>query len=72
MKQLFVLAIIFTIIYGFIILPAIYSSLESKVAYFYIFPILVFILRTVVNYCFWIIGSTNSLFLQLPLFITGL
>jgi hypothetical protein len=54
------------------VLPAIYRSLQTKIAYFYIFPILMFIIRNILSYCYWTIDHTASIFLQLPLFITGL
>jgi hypothetical protein len=54
------------------VLPAIYNSLQAKVAYFYIFPILMFLLRNALGYCYWVIDRTAVIFLQLPLFITGL
>lgn len=71
-KQLFVLALVFAIIYGLIVLPAIYRSLQTKLAYFYIFPVLMFLLRSVLSYCYWVIDHTAVIFLQLPLFVTGL
>jgi hypothetical protein len=71
-KQLFVFTLIFTIIYGLVILPAIYRSIQTKIAYFYIFPILMFLIRNTLSYCYWKIDHTAIIFLQLPLFITGL
>ena len=71
-KQLFVMALVFAIIYGVIVLPAIYRSLQTKVAYFYVFPVLMFLLRSVLSYCYWVIGHTAVIFLQLPLFLAGL
>lgn len=71
-KQLFVLALVFAIIYGLIVLPAIYRSLQTKLAYFYIFPVLMFLLRSVLSYCYWVIDHSAVIFLQLPLFVTGL
>ena len=56
-KQIFVLTLIFTIVFGFIVLPAIYDSLASsrKLAYVYLFPLLMLLLRTFVSYTYWII-----------------
>lgn len=71
-KQLFVLALVFAVIFGLIALPAIYRSLQTKLAYFYVFPVLMFLLRSVLGYCYWVIGHTAVIFLQLPLFVTGL
>lgn len=71
-KQVFILVLVFTIVYGLIILPAIYKSLEIKIAFFYIFPLLIFFIRLMLNYSYWMIGHSAVIFLQLPLFITGL
>ena len=74
-KQLFVIICIFTIIFGIIVLPAIATSLlnQGKLSiYPYIFPVLMIFLRTTVSYVFWIIDYTTIIFLQLPLFLTGL
>jgi hypothetical protein len=30
------------------------------------------LIRTVVSYCYWVIDRTAIIFLQLPLFLTGL
>lgn len=40
--------------------------------YAFLFPLFMFILRIVLNYCYWVIGKTAVIFLQLPLFLTGL
>lgn len=66
--------IIFTIVYGMIILPAIYHSLPSqnKIAYVYVFPLMMLILRSILSYSYWFIDKTAVIFLQLPLFLTGL
>jgi len=74
-KQLFVIILIFTMIYGFIILKAIASSLfnQGKISTFaFIFPILILILRITLSYSYWVIEKTAVIFLQLPLFLTGL
>lgn len=69
-KQLFVFTVLFTVVMGLLAFPAIYQSRPG--AYIYIFPVLMLILRIVVNYCYWIIGDSAIIFLQLPLFLTGL
>jgi len=73
-KQIFVIIAIFTIIFGFVILPAIYKALpsSSKGAYVYIFPLLMLVIRTVISYGYWVIEHSATVFLQLPLFVTGL
>ena len=71
-KQVFILVLVLTIIYGLIVLPAIHKSLEIKVAFFYMFPLLMFLIRLVLNYSYWMIGHSAVIFLQLPLFLTGL
>ena len=73
-KILFVFVLAFTLIYGLIVLPAIYNSLadDRKMAFYYVFPLLIFILRTINGICYWFINKTAVLFIQLPLFITGL
>lgn len=74
-KQLFVLVLIFTLVFGFIVMPAIAKSLNSQgkfSIYPYIFPVLMLLLRTVVSCCYWFIDHTAIIFLQLPLFLTGL
>ena len=47
-KILFIVVLALYIVFGFVVLPAIYSSLaiDSKIAYFYIFPLLIFIFTT--------------------------
>lgn len=65
----------FTIVYGFIILKAIATSLfnQGKMStYTYLFPVMMLIIRIIVNYSFWVIDRTATVFLQLPLFLTGL
>lgn len=66
---------IFTMIYGFIILRAIATSLfnQGKISTFaFIFPILMLLIRVILSYSYWIIEKTAVIFLQLPLFLTGL
>ena len=68
-------ALIFTMVYGFIILRAISQGLSNQgklSTYTYIFPLLMLILRTLLSYCYWAIDHTTTIFLQLPLFVTGL
>ncbi len=74
-KQLFVFVLVFTMVFGFILLPVISNSLYDqgkKDTYIWIFPILMLILRSVLSYCYWVIDHTALIFLQLPLFLTGL
>jgi hypothetical protein len=74
-KQLFVIILIFTMVYGFIILRAIATSLfnQGKISTFaFIFPILMLIIRVTMSYSYWVIEKTAVIFLQLPLFLTGL
>lgn len=74
-KQLFVIILIFTMVYGFIILRAISTSLfnQGKISTFaFIFPILMLIIRVTMSYSYWVIEKTAVIFLQLPLFLTGL
>lgn len=66
---------LFTVIYGFIILRAIARGLfdQGKLStYTYIFPLLMLIIRAVISYSYWVIDRTAIIFLQLPLFVTGL
>ena len=74
-KQLFVFVLVFTLVFAFIAMRAIANSLfnQGKIStYAFIFPLLMLILRTVLNYCYWSIAKTAVIFLQLPLFLTGL
>ena len=62
-------------VFGFILLPVISNSLYGqgkKDTYIWIFPILMLVLRSVLSYCYWVIDHTALIFLQLPLFLTGL
>lgn len=54
-KQIFVFVLIFTIIFGMIVLPAIYRSMAIKKTFIYIFPILMFLIRNVLSYSYWAI-----------------
>jgi hypothetical protein len=62
-------------VFGFVILRAISKSLFNQGSistYAFIFPLLMLILRIVLNYSYWAIEKTAIVFLQLPLFLTGL
>jgi hypothetical protein len=56
-------------------MPAIFDSLNNQgksIIYAYIFPIIMLILRTTVSCAYLFIDHTATIFLQLPLFLTGL
>jgi hypothetical protein len=42
------------------------------VAFFYLFPLLIFLIRLPLSYSYWMIGHSAVIFLQLPLLVTGL
>lgn len=59
--------------FGFLLLPAIYSGLKSvDNVYYYVFPLFMFLLRNSVQLMYWIIGYSTGWFLQIPLFLIGL
>ncbi len=72
-KIVFLLALAIQLIFGFLVLPPIYRSLSNtNRVYYYIFPLFMFLLRNIVQFLFWIVGHSTTLFLQIPLFIIGL
>lgn len=74
-KQLFVFVLIFTMVFAFAVMKAIANSLFNQgniTAYVFVFPIFMLILRTTLSCCYWAIEKTAVIFLQLPLFLTGL
>jgi hypothetical protein len=73
-KLLFVLALVVYILYGFVFLPALYQAFnaQSKIAYYYLFPLFMFIFRTIGKLIYWVIGHSTITYLQLPFFMTGL
>ena len=62
-------------VFGFIVMKAIADSLFSQgniSTYAFLFPLFMLILRVTVSFCYWAIDKTAIIFLQLPLFLTGL
>lgn len=73
--MLFILVIVVEVLVGLFLLPAMYQLLAASNQpdiYFYLFPLIMFLLRNLVQLLYWILGFTETLFLQIPLFITGL
>ena len=72
-KILFILVIIFQVIAGFLVLPGLYQLLKSQTkVYYYLFPLIMFVIRSLVQLLYWVLGYSEALFLQIPLFIIGL
>ena len=72
-KILFILVIVVEVLVGLFMLPAVFRMLEFKQEiYFYLFPVIVFVLRNFVQLVYWILGYSEALFLQIPLFLIGL
>ena len=73
-KIIFILVLVLELVYGFALLPGLYNSFpdENKTTFYYIFPIFMFLLRTMVGLLYWMIQHTSIIFLQIPLFIMGL
>lgn len=71
--MIFVVVLIVQILFGLFVFPGFYKILGIKQeVYFYIFPLLAFILRNLVQLGYWIVGFTSTLYLQIPLFLIGL
>jgi len=59
--------------FGVFVFPNLYQLLKStKEIYFYIFPLFMFLLRNIVQFGYWLIGYSESLYLQITLFLIGL
>ena len=73
-KIIFILVLVIEMTYGFAFLPGLYSSFaeNNKSAFYYVFPIFMFILRMMVSLLYWMIEHTSIIFLQIPMFIMGL
>ncbi len=70
---MFILVIVVEILVGLFMLPEVWRLANSKPEiYFYLFPLTVFVLRNFVQLVYWILGYSESLFLQIPLFLIGL
>ena len=62
-------------VFGFIVMKAIADSLFNQgniSTYAFLFPIFMLILRVTLNFFYWAIDKSTIIFLQLPLFLTGL
>ena len=73
-KLIFILVFVLELAYGFALFPGLYNSFpdENKQAFYYVFPIFMFVLRTMVSLLYWMIEHTSIIFLQIPMFIMGL
>ena len=73
-KIIFILVLVIEMAYGFAFLPGLYNSFaeNNKSAFYYVFPIFMFILRMMVSLLYWMIEHTSIIFLQIPMFILGL
>ena len=71
---MFVLALVLVFSYGFALIPAIYASFatDNKFGFYYVFPILMFIVRTLLSVFYVLIGYSEYIFLQIPFFLMGL
>jgi hypothetical protein len=71
-KILFIVVLGIILLTGFLILPKLYLGVNNQVLYYYIFPIFMFVLRSITQILYWITGYSANLYLQIPLFITGI
>jgi hypothetical protein len=70
---MFILVIVVEIVVGLFALPGFYRLVgEKKEIYFFMFPLVMFLLRATVQLFYWILGYSEMLFLQIPLFLIGL
>ena len=63
------------LIWGFIVIPTLYSQLKigsDNLAFYYVFPIFIFIIRNFLYVCYRWIGFSEYIYLQLPFFLLGL
>ena len=60
--------------WGFGLLPGLYSEFntDAKEAFYYLFPLFMFLVRIMVYIFFYVIKYSELIFLQLPFFLTGL
>ncbi len=73
LKILFILVIVVQILVGLFMLPAFFKFIGFREeVYFYLFPLFAFLLRNFVQLVYWILGYSEALFLQIPLFLIGL
>jgi len=71
-KILFIVVLGLILLTGFLILPQMYIGVKKQVIYYYIFPIIMFLLRSITQLLYWITGYSAGLYLQIPLFIAGI
>lgn len=72
-KILFIAGIVLEVLFGFMLLPAVFKAIKPNLQiYYYLFPLLMFLLRSLVQFNYWLVGYSEGLFLQIPLFLTGL
>lgn len=73
MKIIFIFVLIIQVLFGLLVFPNLYQLLKpTQQIYFYIFPLFMFLLRNIVQIGYWLIGYSESLFLQITLFLIGL
>lgn len=73
-KIIFILALVLQLAFGFALIPGVYVSFtdDNQDSFFYVFPILMLVLRTMIQLLYWMIERTENVFLQTNLFIMGL
>jgi hypothetical protein len=73
-KIIFILALVLQLAFGFALIPGVYVSFtdDNRDSFFYVFPILMLVLRTMIQLLYWMIERTENVFLQTNLFIMGL
>lgn len=59
--------------FGVLVLPNLYQIFRSSnQIYYYVYPLFMFLLRNIIQYGYWLIGYSESLYLQITLFLIGL
>ena len=74
-RLLIVVIIGVEILFGFVVFPYSYQgflSSDSPYVYYYLFPVLTWILQLMINSLFYVIGWSNNSFFQVSFFISGL
>lgn len=74
-KLLYIPTLILTILWGFLVIPSVYTSFlnfNNSKGFYYIFPLFMFIIRTTVYIAYRRIKYTEYIYMQLPFFLLGI
>lgn len=67
------MVLVLELVFALAVFPGLYRLTSStQTVFYYIFPLLMFVLRNLVQLGYWIIGYSEGLFLQIPLLMMGL